>query len=531
MIEAVGSHKKEVNLKMMRSLYSGVSGLRSHQTRMDVVGNNIANVNTIGFKKGRVTFKDMISQMMQAPTQGGASRGGTNARQIGMGVEIGTIDQNFAQGNLQYTGMLSDLAVNGSGFFIVNDGARNFYTRAGNFDLDAGSNLVHGANGFRLQGWTVGADGNINSSRPVTNLNIPMGDRMSPSTTSFIRYDGNLDSSAVSYKEVFADVLKLAALKENVTIEFSNTPATPPALLDVAFTSDSVTGHTITINGIVDGTTTAADIEAAIQAEILASPQLAELISVEVLDPTPAGTLAAGNFVLPDPQNLTQYESTISVYDSFGSRHEVVLKFEKNASNGVNQWQWTVEGDSVVGGPSTTGTVVFSDRGLVIGGGGTTIQIAPTDGAQNPFDVQLDFSALTQYTGDFSAEARELDGNEMGFLQSFNIDERGVINGLYTNGRSRTLGMIALANFANEGGLIKTGESFFAESVNSGNPSIGSAGRGGRGDIQSATLEMSNVDMAEEFADMIITQRGYQANSTVITTADQMLQELLNIKR
>ncbi len=421
---------------MMRSLYSGVAGLNAHQTRMDVIGHNISNVNTVGYKKDRVTFQEMLSQMVQWPASPTAQRGGINPMQIGLGVQVGSIDTNHEQGSMETTGYGTDLAIDGNGFFILRDGINNFYSRAGNLSLDSRGYLVNSGNGMHLQGWLADATtGAISTEGDLKDIRVPMGDIMGAETSSYIDFSGNLDSDA-------------------------------------------------------------------------------ELEEV--------------------------YQTAVSVYDEFGSRHELVLNFEKTANN---EWALTIDND----GSFEIDLIVGDEIPLVFEGGklqtvngedfDTGGLIASIDlhdfdnGASAINDLDIRLEGISQFSGPFSAEASDLDGNNMGSLQSFTIDEDGVIVGTYTNGVTRNLGQVGLANFNNAGGLVKEGDTLFTESINSGIPQIGRAGTAGRGDLRTASLEMSNVDLAQEFSNMIITQRGYQANSRIITTVDQMLQELVNMGR
>ncbi|HOP75137.1 MAG TPA: flagellar hook-basal body complex protein, partial [Bacillota bacterium] len=190
---------------MMRSMFAGVSGLRNHQTRMDVIGNNIANVNTIGFKSSRVTFQDTLNQTLRGASAPQGSRGGINPLQVGLGMSIATIDILQTQGNLQNTGNISDLAIQGDGFFILSDGSRQYYTRAGNFNLEAGGRLVNPGNGLVVQGWMADSTGKINANGPLTDIQLPLGQTIDPIATTLIEFGGNLDSKtfgSLSYREM-----------------------------------------------------------------------------------------------------------------------------------------------------------------------------------------------------------------------------------------------------------------------------------------------------------------------------------------
>ncbi|WP_427365381.1 flagellar hook protein FlgE [Candidatus Caldatribacterium saccharofermentans] len=405
---------------MMRSLFSGVSGLKNHQTRMDVIGNNIANVNTVAFKASRVTFEDILSQTIEgarSPQAGGA--GGVNPKQVGLGVRIGSIDTLFTQGGLQTTDNPTDFAIQGDGFFVVSDGRQVYYTRDGAFKLSADGSLVN-ASGLRVQGWLADANGVIDTTKALQDIFIPVGAQMKPKATENIAFEGNLNANA----------------QENDT-----------------------------------------------------------------------------------------WVTSAQVYDSLGNVHTLTVTFTKTAN--ANEWTWEATLDG--GGAGGSGTITFGPDGLVASGGTGTATFA-IPGA-NALNLAIDFSALTQFGGNPSAYISFQDGYEAGSLDMVTTDSNGVITGIFTNGQSKPLAQIALATFPNPGGLLKQGGNLYQISNNSGLPSIGPANSGGRGSIAVGALEMSNVDLAQEFTNMIVTQRGFQANSRVITTSDEMLQDLINIKR
>ncbi|MHB8170472.1 MAG: flagellar hook protein FlgE [Thermincolia bacterium] len=424
---------------MMRSMFAGVSGLRNHQIRMDVIGNNIANVNTAGFKKSRVTFQDMLNQTVQGASSPQGNRGGTNPQQVGLGMTIASIDTIQTQGNLQSTGKMTDLAVQGDGFFMLGIGSDVVYTRAGMFDVDTNGNLVNPA-GLKVQGWRPNSSGVIDTNSPLTGLTIIKGDSMAPKATTNVAFANNLDASAAT------------------------------------------------------------------------------------------GTVQPLSF---------------KVNDSLGIAHTISAVATKNAA--ANRWDVTVTGPAwATLNPTTTIRVMFTAGGAfssvtdnlgaaitppahpnVTGNPGT----GATTFAAGPTAINLDFSKLTQYSSESTARAISQDGNEAGVLSTYTMDKSGVITGVYSNGLNKVLGQVALVNFDNPPGLIKEGENLYRKSNNSGNPDVGAAGKGGRGTISPGSLEMSNVDLSQEFTDMIITQRGFQANSRIITTSDEMLQELVNLKR
>lgn len=412
---------------MMRSLFSGVSGLKEHQTMMDVIGNNIANVNTTGFKSSRVIFEDMISQ-----TESGASApmngfGGVNPKQVGLGVVGGTIDTLFTQGNLQTSGKSTDLAIQGNGFFIMRQGnsVKLEYTRNGALDIDSANYLVNPGSGMKVQGWMPDATDTITTSMPVSDIKVPIGELITAKQSTSISYVGNINSESAA-------------------------------------------------------------------------------------DPT------------------SQYETTVKLYDSLGNDHLVTVTYEKIAPN---QWTWTASGTGITVGAFNTGTIDFDANGAFVANTGSLELDTTASGSVNPMDVNIDFTGITQFGTPNSVTAGEQDGYAPGVLESFSISQDGVISGIYSNGSTRSVGQIALASFRNPGGLIKGGNSDYLASANSGIPQIGEAMTASRGTITAGTLEMSNVDLSNEFTNMIIAQRGFQANSKTIQTADDMLNTLVNLKR
>lgn len=420
-----GAPKEHRGKTMLQAMLAGVASIKAQQTRMNVIGNNLANVNTNAFKSGRVTFQDMMSLTMRGAARPGERIGGMNPVQYGLGVRVTGTDTNHEQGSLQSTNRPTDLAVQGGGFFVVSDGANNFYTRDGGFDLDANGDLVHRATGQRLTGWTAdSATGTIDTSVPITpstTLNIPLGLRTALQQTTNMGWNGNLSSGAV------------------------------------------------------------------------------------------VGTNAS---------------SQIDVFDSLGATHKVKITFTKTADN---EWSWNASGEAsatVTG----SGTITFSDaNGSIVTGGSGSIVVDPVGSGLN-LNIAVDFAKLNQTSG-----ASSLTGTQNGFppgsLEKFSIGSDGIITGIYSNTMNRPLGQIALAAFANPGGLERQGSNLFRATENSGDPSVGLAINNGRGQIISGYLEQSNVDIGQEFTDLIITQRGFQANTKVVTTVDEMLQELINMKR
>ena len=466
---------------MMRSLFSGVSGLQNHQTRMDVIGNNISNINTTGFKRGRVNFQDLLYQQLQCAARPTEDLGGVNPKEVGLGMSIASIDTLHIQGTLQTTGVQTDLAITGNGFFILDDRGTQLYTRAGAFSVDSDGTMVNPANGMKVMGWMareVEGFNVLDISAPVGQLQIPVGGKDPARSTTVVNFACNLDK-------------RIPELPENPTGDqvLRSTWSTTIDIYD-SFGDRHVLQVEFTR---VPGTANSWN------AAVAVNPQ-SELPTNTTIgfgeDPPEAGGPA--NFVV----NFSNNGTLLSAEDGAG-----------NVSGASGRVQMNVAFDA----PNTTlnedGTAVRQQFVLNLGEvGGFT-------------------NSITQYAEASSTKMVEQDGRAMGYLDNFRIDSSGVITGVYSNGTTRSLGQVAIATFANQGGLEKSGDNTYRMSNNSGLANIGPSGIAGKGKIVSGALEMSNVDMADQFVDMIVTQRGFQANSKTIQTADQLLQELLTLKR
>jgi len=399
---------------VLRSLFAGISGLRTHQTLMDVVSNNIANVNTTGFKASSATFQDTLSQTLRAAGAPSSASGGLNPAQVGLGVQLAGITTNFGQGSTQTTGRNTDLMIQGDGFFVMKSGSQQLYTRAGAFNFDSNGLLVN-SEGMAVQGWAA-VNGVVNTDGPLGDLLVPAGTQIPPVASTTFTGAGNI----------------------------------------------------------------------------------------------PAGTTT--------PQSLGQ-----SIYDTAGNAHSLSVVL---TPTGPNSFSVAVTDQTDPSSTVTAGTLQFNADGSY-DPASTAATITTADGTA----VTIDLSGATMYGGSKSFAVTKVDGAAAGTLQQFQIEQDGSIIGTFSNGQRQTLGKLALANFTNPAGLTKVGSTAFSISSNSGLPQIGIAGSGSLGTLMGGSLEMSNVDLAREFTNLIIAQRGFQANSRVITTSDTLLQELVDLKR
>lgn len=690
---------------MMRALFAGVSGMRNHLVRLDVIGNNIANVNTVAFKSSRVTFEEAFAQLVQGASRPPGDLGGINPIQVGLGMNIGSIDQNFTQGNLESTGVITDLAIQGDGFFVASDGTRTFYTRAGNFQLDADGRLVSPTNGFVVQGIVADSNGKLASGSAIGDVVLPFGQKSPARATTKMSLAGNLDARAaplgtilITDGQVFAIekttsnggagsdvnglyangaadsvILGMTANSTTVTVadgttsktytyvgvdtgvgdlafnslkdliaEINNDFATMGAVLSdttgaITFTaggaaitlsvtsSNSALGQSLgAANGAIAAAGAATTDEfshVAIGTDLLldlrngAGASLGLSAADDILiDGSRGGTAATqgtltvaagstyddllkevdqtlnianstgvgsnpltgaltitgdgglvnaltginirvvgvgnfnaifdsqpGNYISQQVATDVSHQTAISVFDSMGNPHALTITFTKDPTQ-ANRWTW---GASVASPATTTGgssgAVTFDSDGrletFTYDGGASSFQFDPNTGASSPLDIRLesgtlgDINGLSQFASTSNAVASGQDGIPMGNLEDIQIDSLGVITGFFTNGVSQTLAQIALASFNNPSGLLRRGDNMYEESANSGVGVIGFSGTSNQSTITPGALESSNVDLSQEFTSMITAQRGFQANARVITTADEMLAELVNLKR
>jgi flagellar hook protein FlgE len=399
---------------------------------MDVVGNNIANVNTVGFKSSSVIFQDTLSQLLRgasAGTNDSTTQAGVNPAQVGLGVNIGGIDLVLTQGASQLTGRATDVAVQGDGFFIVNQGGESLYTRAGSFTFDSNGFLTN-PSGAVVQGWLADATtGQVVTNAPIADIKLPVGQVIAPVATTSVTLGGNLSSTATTTDPPIStaiEVIDSLGAKQRVTFDFAKTGANAWSM-------------------------TAYD---------------------------PAGT-------------------------AIGS--PVAMTFDP--ANGALLT------------PATPPSFTFTPAG-----GAAALTFAVDMGAGSP-------TGMTQFGSSSTATALSQNGEQTGYLRSFAIADDGSISGVFSNGANKILGKLALAAFNNPAGLMKAGGSLYRSSAASGEARSGIAGTAGRGSLAAGTLEMSNVDLAQEFTNLIIAQRGFQANSKIISASDEMLQDLVNLKR
>lgn len=429
-------------MTILTSLFSGVSGLNANGSAISIIGNNIANMNTTGFKASRASFADVLSQDLA---------GGSGTSQIGRGVFLSSVNPTFTQGSFETTSSALDLAIDGDGFYIVKDSSGGtFYTRAGQFNMDKNGNIVN-PEGLILQGYQVDSAGNIT---------------------------GTID---------------------DLTISSSTSPPRPTANAEMAANLDS------------------------------------------------SSTIPAA-FDVNNPTSTSNFSTAMTVYDSLGNGHLTTVYFRKSAEAVTgNTWEWyaVVDGSELTGGVTAIqaqGTLDFDTTGALdtvtttlsdfdFSGGATQSQVINFNFGSTIAGGGTGLDGTTQFGSPSATLSLNQDGFASGALQGFSINQEGIITGLFTNGQTRVLGQVVLSTFNSPDGLTMMGKNLYAESFDSGQPIVGAPNTAGRGNIFSNSLELSNVDLGSEFINLITAQRGFQANSRIITTTDEILGELVNLKR
>ena len=614
---------------MMRSLWAGVTGLQAHQIAMDVEGDNIANVNTSGFKYSRANFSNLLSQSSKIATAPQGSMGGKNPMQVGLGTEINSVTRMFSQGSIQTTSKNTDLAIQGNGFFVISGdaGVTYKYSRSGDFVFDADGSFVNNQ-GLVAQGWVRDkTTGQIDSTAPIGNITIPPGLTTPARETSIVNIKANLNTgNLIKHKSVIRELDSTNGLsggKDPEKVDDFNVLFTadgeslnmkPDQGIDVSFnkgenrsqfrytdkkTKVGDSGNTYNYTWKDDnGTTqngvgkiyyfnTTEDIRKEMQDELKKISPTAELtindegkyqifnkdINGTDLDiqiggikdantddniaftktfASMAGSLTKGSNGIKISQeiNAATHAASIDIFDSLGTKHTVRTEFRKagfvydnNGTKVGSTWDMKVvvpePGD--IGGlirpNELEGQIIFNSDGSLASYSPTSITYTANNGSAPNQTVQMNFGAANQFDGvtSFDKESGTTgisqDGFTGGDLDGIRIDESGTLIGSFTNGRSFGLAQMSMAKFTNNIGLASDGGNTFVRTANSGDPVVGSAATGGRGFIQSSALEMSNVDLSRSLTQLIVIQRGFQANSKTITTSDQMLNTLLQLKQ
>lgn len=570
------------------AMVTGLSGLTANQSRIDVIGNNISNVNTVGFKSSRIDFKTQFSITSSSGSPPDGSLGGTNPTQVGLGTVQASVTRNFSDGSREVTGVNSNMAIEGDGFFIL-QGSSRVYTRDGSFKLNSTHDLIS-SDGLYVQGY--GIDSNFNVINGVlTNINIPLGDLTVAKATENVQYSGNLNTDGTIASQASSQTSATSTafytsggvvnagnagttLLTNV-LSGSTTGASMFGLGDtisIAVTKGNRTTDTKTLT-VGAGTTVqdymdfmqgaiGIDTSAGANQAIMPAPGVSmnadgtmtvvgnlgtenslnfKNASIKVTNA--AGTTATNPVLWQDPTQAANGESittSTTIYDSLGSACTVNMTMVMvSKSDTGTQWRYYATSPSgTATGAATqtalgTGILSFDTNGSLLGA--TTVPITidrSNTGATPLLTSNLDFSAARALAGTKSTLASVYqDGSEQGTLQDYSIGENGMISGTFSNGLVRTLGQVALATFRNNGGLVDAGNNSYVEGPNSGSAVVSAPGEFTAGKIIGSSLELSNVDLSAEFTNLITASTGFSAASRVITTTNQLMQELLQAGR
>jgi flagellar hook protein FlgE len=590
---------------MLKSLFSGVSGLQSHQIAMDVESNNIANVNTTGFKYSRANFSDLLAQTKSIATAPQGKLGGKNPVQIGLGSSVNSTTRIFSQGSMQNTDKNTDVAIQGDGLFIISpDGGNTYkYTRAGDFKFDAKGNFVDN-NGFIVQGWLQDPNtGKVDTTAPIKDINIPPGKTTPAQPTSEVVLKANLnsgplvesfspafaidDGGTVAGGEVADDVGVLFneggeafSLQEGqgVNISFDGgtttykyTYSNDPNNVTTASGADKVFHTMADLREALDneasnaaGTNVSVIVNEQGQFEIENTDATGDALDIQVSAYSDTANGISENVKFTDNiQSLSAvlpagssgkaisrgfeaatHASSIDIFDSLGTKHALHIAFRKvSVTDTTAKWDMKItvaepgEIDTQLPLNVKRGSITFDENGALAAYDPKTISFTANNGSAADQSVTLSlgtagkFDGMTSFDSPSTTSGISQDGFTGGDLVGIRIDQSGTLVGSFSNGRSFGLAQISMAKFTNNEGLATEGGNVYIQTANSGDPIIGTAATAGRGFIQSAALEASNVDLSKSLTNLIIIQRGYQANGKTITTSDQLLETLIGLKR
>jgi len=538
----------------MSSVWASLSGIRSHQFMLDVIGNNLANANTPGFKASHVNFAEMMNQTLRPAASGTDSIGGTNPVQIGLGVQVGTITRDFTQGGLQDTGNPLDLAMDGRGFMVVHDGTRMVFIRTSTFGIDANNNLVDTVTGYRLL--------NVDNE-PIV---IPYNVQIPAQKTTTVTIAGNLSTAAdIPTTEVLVSTAPLTAGGTAATesTDLNALDSTTSSYSDgdtILITGTNIAGESITpvtfTYGAGNDGTTLGDLINVINAAfagqatctldssgnlVLTADEKGEAsLSLTIANDSGSGATdweSHALYVQTDGAAGGTRRVSTSIYDSRGMAHVLTLTFERA---GEREWNMIASLGDEEGTLTTSrinGIRFNTDGSFASVAGGTSAQSIKIDygTAAEPQTITLQFGTvgsfdgLTAFGGTSTAAVTGQDGYAAGTLISFSIGRDGTIEGVYTNGQRRELSQILVATFDNPEGLENLGQGVWAATINSGEPVFGTALSGRAGGIVSSVLEASNVESAEELTRLIIAQHGFQLSTRAMAVSNRIIQELATV--
>lgn len=539
-------------MSLVKSLNSGISGMKAFQTKMDVIGNNIANVETAGFKSSSVSFAEMMSERL-GRSGGGGDSSPQLSNQVGLGVRVASINRDFSQGAMQTTGRATDLAIEGQGFFMVSDGGENLMTRAGNFVFNKEGNLVD-QSGRWVQGYIADRSGNIVGGGKAENIRIDFENSLPPKQTEKVKLAGNLNASTSTNKILQSQsgfTANGASASESTLINDLDQTLTDLVNGDVIsfdITLNDGTAQTIThtfatgdtlgdlVNSFNTQLTSAEGELGLIDGMLnLRSEQLGESkLNITSVSVAGTGSMNTPSFQVTQEGQTNKQTMSTTIYDELGRAHSLMLEFTQT---GNNEWTYNarfMDGEKVTSGQ--TGTVNFDELGQLSSSDLLNLTFEPGNGAKTTsFAIELGDSQkgtrFTQYAGSNSAKVNSQDGYTQGNLVDVAIDGAGQVQGIYDNGNSKVLAQLALAQVQNQNGLEMVSGGLFRATSAAGEMYVDTANSFAGTAINSGNLEGSNVDLAQEFTAMITAQRAYQSNARIISTSDEMLIEAVNLKR
>ncbi len=537
-------------MSIMRSLSSGVSGLQGMESKMDVIGNNIANVDTTGFKGGRVSFSEMMSQNMNRPNASGENAP-QRSNQVGLGVQVSSIDRDLNQGSIETTDRPTDLAIDGEGYFMVNDGENDLLSRAGNFEFNDEGKLVT-QDGLSVQGFNANADGEIISGGAAEDLSVDFDDTFDPKQTDNLNIDGNLNnntstSQVVSQVQAFTtdggDVASNDALLTDID-QFSDLDVDED-VVEIDLTDSE--GNELFVEVPVEADTSLSELRDRIADELdgdatvsledgiltLQSEELGDSeLNLSGMEVNGAGSVSSPAFQVAQEGETSSQRVSSTVYDSVGEAHTFVVEMTQNDHGDWSYEASFLDGEEILDG--ATGELEFDESGNLVSDPRQNISFDPGNGSSDVsfnLNFEADGKSLTERDANTTAQVSSQDGYEQGELVDFFVDADGFLVGDYSNGQSRELGQLALADVENPQGLSQEGGNLLSLTNEAGDLNIRTASDVSDTGISAGALEGSNVDLAQEFTDMIVTQRGYQSNARVVQTADQILNEAVGLKR
>jgi flagellar hook protein FlgE len=581
------------------SLFTGLSGLVANSRRLDVIGNNISNVNTTAFKSTRMAFAPSFSRTFSLGSAPGTTTGGTNPAQIGLGVTVASTQRNFNNGPIGGTGVATDIAIEGDGFFIVDvAGAQNF-TRAGNFLRNPNNDLVT-QSGARVLGYAVNEQFNVEDGNLVP-ISIPVGTLTLAEATSQVTFNGNLNAagnvatqgSTFLSSRMFTDAALTTPVTAATDITTTNVYVSDGLggsilMFDAATNPKTITmsgvekgGKTIaprsfafsgaSVVGTADFGTTLGDFASFVEDVLGLNNQNVGVTSnlngnvsfdaqgrmvivgnegvVQELGPESiefsASNIGAGSsqpitLARSSAANGESVRTSFIIYDSLGTPVTVDMTFvlQGTTASGGTSWQMIAESDGSDALSRIVGLseVTFDSDGSLLSATSQTLSIVRDNGANSPLTISLDFNSDTYAVSSLSANASNLaavfqNGSPIGTLSNFSIAEDGRIAGSFTNGLTRTIGQVAIAKFTNPEGLVDAGDNLYRSGPNSGAAFITRPREFGTGRLVGSALEQSNVDLSQEFINMILASTGYSAASRVITTTDELINQLLALGR